>query len=118
MSLIGWIVRQLLKPVVGLGERYLDNEADRDRLRHGTDRIIYQSDTTLRMARLTHMLGRLPLFCAELAGAAYFSAILIDSTYPLDWLTPLELPQWFKPHFHIAMASIFGIATVDRWLGR
>ena len=116
--MIGWLVRSFLKPIVGLGDRYLANQADREKLRHGTDRVVFRADSAFRQAKLATRIGRLPLFCAEMAGAAYFCAILIDSTFPMDWLTPLELPQWFKPHFHVAMASVFGIATVDRWLGK
>lgn len=117
-----WIVRAiaggLLKPFMVLGEKYLENQQDRQRLQHGTDRIIYEADAAVRTIRLGHWMGRLPLFGAEAAASVYFIAILVDSTWPMAWLTPLELPEWFKPHFYVAMASIFGIATVDRWLRR
>ena len=119
---MGWIVRAiaggLLKPFIILGGKVLDNQQDKQRLQHGTDRVIYQADATIRAIRLGHWMGRLPLFAAEAAASLYFIAVLADSTWPMDWLTPLELPEWFKPHFYVAMASIFGIATVDRWLRR
>ena len=118
--MIRWFVETLiggaLKPLVLLGEKYLDNEKDREKLRHGTDRIIYEADKAVRTIKLGHWMGRLPLFAAECSASVYFIAILADSTYPMAWLTPLELPEWFKPHFYVAMASVFGIATVDRWL--
>ncbi len=110
------IASLLLAPFMKLGEKYLENQNDRDKLKAGTDRIVYQTDATVRSVKLTHWMGRLPLFVAEMSVAIYLAAILIDSTFPMEWLTPLELPNWFKPHFHIATASVFGIAAADRWL--
>ena len=119
---MAWLVRAiaggLLKPFLVLGEKYLDNQQDRERLQQGTDRVVYQADAAVRTIKLGHWMGRLPLFAAECAASTYFISILVDSTFPMEWLTPLELPEWFKPHFYVAMASIFGIATVDRWLRR
>ena len=116
--MIGWIIRAALGPIISLGAKYLDNQQDQERLKHGTDRVVYQADAAVKSIKLGHWMGRLPLFAAETAASVYFIAILADSTWPMDWLTPLELPEWFKPHFYVAMASIFGIATVDRWLRR
>lgn len=119
---MAWFIRAiaggLLKPFIAIGEKYLDSERDKERLKHGTDRIVYQADAAVRTVKLGDWMGRLPLFAAETAASVYFIAVLVDSTWPMDWLAPLELPEWFKPHFYVAMASIFGIATVDRWLRR
>ena len=116
--MIAGIVRLLLGPLLSLGEKYLDNQKDKERLKAGTDRVVYQADAATRPAKWASWMGRLPLFVAELSVAVYFAAILVDSTFPMEWLTPLELPNWFKPHFHIALASVFGIASVDRFLRR
>ncbi len=95
-SILTAVVKVLTGPLVALGGRYLDNQKDRERLRQGTDRLVYEADAAVRRFRLGHWMGRLPLFAAECAAAAYFIAILVDSTVPMDWLTPLELPEWFK----------------------
>ena len=116
--MIAVVVRALLAPALRLAERYLENQSDRDRLRAASDQVAYRADQKFRGVKVAHWMGRLPLFAAECAAASYFIAILVDSTYPLAWLAPLELPEWFKPHFYVALASIFGIATVDRWLRR
>lgn len=114
--MIKWLVGALLSPIVGLGEKYLDNQKDKARLKAATDQAVYSADAAVRKVKSGHWMGRVPLFVAELATAIYLAAIMIDSTFPMDWLTPLELPNWFKPHFHLALASVFGIAAADRWL--
>lgn len=116
--MIGWLVSLLLKPLTSLGERYLANQADKARLEAGVAEAAYKADASVRPAKLSSVLGRLPLFIAEVSCAVYLAAILVDSTYPLEWLTPLELPQWFKPHFYMMCASIFGLGTFERVVGR
>lgn len=116
--MIGWLVSLLLKPLTALGERYLANQADKARLEAGVTEAAYRADASVRSIKLSSVLGRLPLFVAEMACAAYLAAILVDSTWPMAWLTPLELPQWFKPHFYMMCASIFGLGTFERVVGR
>lgn len=116
--MIGWLVSLLLKPLTALGAKYLDNQKDRARLEAGVTEAAYRADAAVRPAKLASIFGRLPLFVAEMACAAYLAAILVDSTWPMVWLTPLELPQWFKPHFYMMCASIFGLGTFERVVGR
>ena len=47
-GIITAVVRVLTGPLVTLGDKYLDNQKDRERLRHGTDRVAYQTDAALR----------------------------------------------------------------------
>lgn len=115
--MLKWLLGALLSPLTKLGEKYLDNQADKERLRAGTDRVVYEADAAVRSVKLKDTLLRFPLFLAEAAASLYITAILVDSTYPMAWLTPLELPEWFKPHFYIIAASIFGIAAVERRIG-
>ncbi len=112
--MIRWIVGALLSPLIHLGEQFLTAQTKREALRAGVERAAMSADATVRRVKLSYLLGRVPLFLAELAAALYFSAIMIDSTFPMAWLTPLELPRWFQPHFHWALASIFGISTLER----
>ena len=112
--MIGWLVKGLLSPLLKLGERYLESQKDRERLRAATTQAAYRADAAVRKVKLGHLLGRVPLFVAELSAALYFAAIMIDSTIPMDWLTPLELPKWFQPYFWAAMASIFGLSIIER----
>lgn len=114
--MIGWIVRALLGPLTALGSKYLDNQKDRARLEAGVTEAAYQADAAVRKVKLSHLLGRLPLFVAEVTCAVYIGSIFVDSTFPMAWLTPLELPQWFQDSFYIIVASIFGIAAVERRL--
>ena len=68
----------------------------------------------MRKVKLGYLLLRLPLFIAETTAALYFAAVLTDSLFPSDWLNPLKLPADFQPHFGLALASIFGLATFER----
>lgn len=116
--MISWLVSMLLKPLTALGERYLKNQNDRDKLAAGVTETAYRADAAVRPAKLASIFGRLPLFVAEIACALYVAAILLDSTFPMDWLTPLQLPEWFKPYFGMVCASVFGLATFERVIGR
>lgn len=116
--MISVVVRALLGPLLSLGERYLQNQADKAKLEAGVTEAAYQADAAVRPAKLASIFGRIPLFIAETACAVYVAAILVDSTYPMAWLTPLELPEWFKPHFYMVCASIFGLATFERVVRR
>jgi hypothetical protein len=112
--MIGWLVSALLKPLTALGDKYLDNQKDKARLEAGVTEAAYRADASVRGPKLASIFGRLPLFIAETACALYIAAILIDSTWPMDWLTPLQLPGWFMSRFDMILASIFGLATFER----
>jgi len=116
--MIGWLVSALLKPLTALGERYLQNQNDKARLEAGITEAAYQADYALKRIKLSYALGRIPLFIAETACALYVAAILIDSTFPMEWLTPLQLPGWFLSRFDMILASVFGLATFERVVGR
>jgi hypothetical protein len=112
--LIRWLATAILSPFLKLGEKYLDNEKDRQKLEHGTTRVAYEADAAVRKVKLGTLLGILPLFIAEVSCSIYLAAIFLDSTWASDLINPLELPEWFKPHFYIIVASIFGISTFER----
>lgn len=112
------IVRALLGPLLSLGERYLQNQADKAKLEAGITEAAYQADAAVRPAKLASIFGRIPLFIAETACAVYVAAILIDSTFPMEWLTPLQLPGWFVSRFDLILASVFGLATFERVVRR
>lgn len=115
--MIGWLVSLLLKPLTSLGEKYLQNQNDKARLEAGLADAAYKADAAVRPAKLASIFGRLPLFIAETACAIYVAAILIDSTFPMAWLTPLQLPGWFLSRFDMILASVFGLATFERVVG-
>ena len=112
--MIRFLVGALLKPFTALGEKYLDNQKDKERLKHGTTRVAMQADANVRAIKLGTLLGAIPLFVAEASVAVYVAAIMVDSTWPSVYINPLELPEWFKPYFNTAVISIFGVTAADR----
>lgn len=74
-----------------------------------------EAEASARARKLADPILKFPLFFTEMCCALYIGAILIDSTFPMVWLTPLELPEWVKPRFDIIVVSIFGIAAATRW---
>lgn len=112
--MLKWLIGVLLSPLTKLGEKYLDNQKTKEELKAATDAVVYNTDAAVKIAKQGSWLGRLPLFLGEVSCVLYIGAILVDSAFPMEWLTPLELPTWFKPHFHIIVMSIFGIATFER----
>lgn len=111
--MIQWIVGALLSPLTKLGERYLDNQKDKQRLEHGTTQAAIKADEAVRKIKLTDAILKLPLFVGEASIILYISAIMVDSTFPSDYLNPLQLPGWFEPYFKIAVASVFGVSAVQ-----
>jgi len=116
--MIKMILSLVLGPLLGIAEKYLDNQRDLKRLQHVTERVAMVEDTKQRVAKWQYGILRLPLFCGEVAAVGYFAAVMWDSTFPSTWINPLELPGWFQPHFGTALASIFGIAAAERVLRR
>jgi len=106
-SIIGAVVSGFLKP-------FLVFMSDKARYAARVQEISISAAESVREAKLGHLLGRLPLFMAEASAAAYFSAVMIDSTWPSDWLNPLRLPIEFQSYYNLALASIFGLATFER----
>lgn len=116
--MIKWLVSALMSPLLKIGEKYLDNEKDRRKLEHGTTRVAVEADASVRKIKLSTWMGRLPMFVAEITCAVYIGSIFVDSTFPSDYLNPLELPEWFKQHFSTIVTSIFGLAIAQRFLNR
>lgn len=77
-----------------------------------------QEEATFRRQKLVDPLLKLPLFLSEVFVSLYIVAIMADSIFASDWVNPLELPEWFKPHFQIIVVSIFGISAADRFIRR
>lgn len=90
--------------------------AKNDAERIEADRLIatLEADAAARAVKMESPLGRLPLFIAEMSASLYLAAVLIDSIWPSDWLNPLELPEWFKPQYAAALASVLGIGAAER----
>ena len=116
--MITWLVKSLMSPLLSLGEKYLENEGDKQKLQHGTDRIAIEADASVRKIKLSHWLGRLPLFLAEASCALYIAAIFLDSTVGSDYINPLKLPSWFEDDFSVIVASLFGLAAAKTFIGR
>lgn len=112
--MIAMILKLVLGPLLSIGEKYLDNQKDLNRLKQVTTRVAMVEDTTQRIHKWQYAILRIPLFCGEIVAVMYFAAVMIDSTWPSDLFNPLELPTWFQPHFSTALASIFGIAAAER----
>lgn len=114
--MISLVLKVILGPLLTIAEKYLDNQKDLNKLKHVTKRVAMVEDTKQRVVKWQYAILRFPLFLGEAVAVLYFGAILIDSTFPSDWLNPLEIPKWFQPSFATALASIFGIAAAERIL--
>ena len=116
-GIVGQIGRQLNEAYQARLKAQNDRErieADKEIERLRALKSALAEDRATRVAKLAYWTGRAPLFLAEMAAALYFSAVMIDSAFPMEWLTPLELPRWFQPHYGWALASIFGLSIVAR----
>lgn len=110
--MLGVIIRAILSPLISLGEKYIEEQTKREALRNSAAAITER----VRRAKLSYLLLRIPIFIAETSAAIYFASVMIDSTFPSDYLNPLELPKEFKDYFLVALASIFGLTTLERVL--
>lgn len=117
--MIKWLISAALAPATEIAKLFIQAQNDRDRIDAWRADVAIKADAAVRSVKLGHWMGRLPLFVAELSAACYFSAVLWDSYVATHgWFSPLELPAWFQPHFATALASIFGLATVERIINR
>ena len=116
--MVMWLVNALMSPLLKIGEKYLENEGDKQKLQHGSDRLAIEADASIRKIKLTHWMGRLPLFIAEASCALYIEAIFIDSTWASDYINPLKLPVWFEDDFSVIVASLFGLAAAKTLMSR
>ena len=116
--MVTWLVNALMSPLLKIGEKYLENEGDKQKLQHGSDRVAIEADASIRKIKLTHWMGRLPLFIAEASCALYIAAIFIDSTWASDYINPLKLPVWFEDDFSVIVASLFGLAAAKTLMSR
>ena len=114
--MIKTIIELLLKPLTSLGEKYMETQVNKDKIKAGTDAIVYKTDAAVRKVKQSSILGRIPLFIMEVSCAMYVAAILFDSTFATNYLNPLKLPTWFEPHFAVVLASVAGISAVERIL--
>lgn len=89
-------------------------ENDRDRLQADTMIAVLESQGQRDAIKLSSVFGRIPLFIAELSASLYLASVLADSMFPSNWLNPLELPEWFKPQYAAALASVLGIGAAER----
>ena len=111
--------------VVAIGKELRQARLDRLNAENNDQRIAadvrlkeLEAEISERRQKLADPILKLPLFAAEVSVSLYIVAIMLDSTVPMAWLTPLELPEWFKPHFYLIVASIFGISAAERYLRR
>jgi hypothetical protein len=116
--MVMWLVNALMSPLLKIGEKYLENEGDKQKLQHGSDRVAIEADASIRKIKLTYWMGRLPLFIAEASCALYIAAIFIDSTWASDYINPLKLPVWFEDDFSVIVASLFGLAAAKTLMSR
>ena len=117
--MIELLVKGLLSPVTEIVKLFITEQSNRDRIDAQKAEVAMKVDQAVRSIKLGHWMGRAPLFLAELSAALYFAAVIGDSFAATHgWFSPLELPKWFQPHFSTALASVFGIAAVERIIGR
>jgi hypothetical protein len=123
---VGHVIKALLAflagPIAGeLRQAYKDrlNAANNDQRIAADIRIKeLETEAALRRQKLTDPLLKTPLFLSEVFVSLYIVAIMADSIFASNWINPLELPEWFKPHFQIIVVSIFGISAADRFIRR
>jgi hypothetical protein len=118
----GWIkaaVEGVLSPLTKLGEKYLQTQTDKEKLKAGVTEVAIKADEAVRKVKLGYWVGRLPLFVAEMSASLYFSAVLLDSfKWSNGFFAPLKLPEWFQPQFAMALGSIFGLSLFERIIRR
>jgi hypothetical protein len=123
---VGNVIRTILDWLVGGGIAAVGKElrqarldrynAETDDKRIEADRRIkeLEAESLERRQKLADPFLRMPLFLLELSAVVYTAAIFFDSSFPTDWLTPLELPGWFKDHYSTILIGIVGISVAER----
>ena len=109
--IVKWLVSALVAPFVTLGGKYLDNQKDKEKLEHGTERAAYAADAAVRRIVLSSLWGRIPLFVLQMSAVTYFATVMIDSIYANDITNPLKLPESSEIVYQTVIASVVGITV-------
>lgn len=99
-------------PLVQIGEKYIDASVDKEKLDAGIKMKALETDAQFRASAMSWLEFRLPLFIVLAPHALYMGAIAFDSTFPSDFINPLELPNWYKPYFAQVTVALLGLTTV------
>lgn len=110
--MFSFIASLISGPFVRIAEKYMDSTVDKEKLEAGLKSDALKADAQLRATSMSFIEFRFPLMVVLLSHALYMGSIAIDSTFPSDYLNPLELPTWYKPYFAQVTVALLGLATV------
>ena len=111
--MIEWIVKAALGPVVSLGEKYIDSQVDREKLRTGLEQAAIEADTSFRTSALSTLAFKIPFFILYASHAIYAATIVLDSYSAWNGaLAPLKLPEWYQPMFGWVILGLTGLGPL------
>lgn len=108
--MIEWIVKAALGPIVQIGEKYIDSQTDRAKLRTGLEQAAIQADTSFRTSALETIAFRIPFFILFTSHAVYAATIVLDSYAAWNgFFAPLEIPGWYRENFQWVLMGLTGV---------
>lgn len=109
--MLKWIVNAALAPITKLGEAWIKHKNDKQALEHGTQRVAIQSATTFGVALLATAAGQIALLVLLVPINLHVAAVVIDSTWPSDWIAPLAMPARYNTIMEMVVGAQLGVAA-------
>jgi hypothetical protein len=117
-TLLAASIPSLINPILAHLERRLESAGQSEARELERQKKIIETQRDLALSRERDWFGRFPVWLISTSVAVWVAAVMIDSTIPLDWLTPLALPDNFTGIVQVVIAALFGLGAVDKVFGK
>lgn len=114
--MIDWIVKAALGPLLSLGEKYLESQTDKERLKAGVEQTALEAESRWRVASLSSWAFTTAYGVLYISHAIYAASIVLDSYSAIHglapWGKPLQLPLWYQEMFGWVMLGLTGMGPL------
>jgi hypothetical protein len=117
-TLIAGLIPALTGPILNHLDRRLESAGQSEVRELERQKRIIEAQVALAANRERDFFGRFPAWLISTSVAVWIAAVLVDSAFPMEWLTPLALPSSFTPVVQTVIFALFGLGAVDKVFGK
>lgn len=116
MFIFKYILETLVSPFTKIVNTYLENQRNKTKLKYGSLNKAMETSSKISLAIISSALLQIPLFILLFAIDLHIAIVFIDSTFPMEELTPLKLPSDYSAIMNTAAIGQLGAG--GWWLAR
>lgn len=117
-TLIAASIPSLINPILAHLERRIASAGESEARELERQKKVIEAQVALAANRERDFFGRLPVWIISTSVALWIAAVMLDSVWPSDYLTPLALPKDVIPLVQTVVLALFGLGAADRLFGR